>query len=199
MPIKFDWSAQVADYRGLLTFPQVTDAGTATPITYPSITIPLYIKEHPIPVRAPKITEVNTLPVALPNATWQTGYSAMFFGAPSPLSLQLSGWVITPTTPINRISTWDPTTDGRFKKEGGTSLGLLNWSYGDLITAYLDGRMNRTDQIWKRVDPISYTDPYGRVYTSPIVTSFEYNYVQPQKKQTFSLELWLEGDTTPND
>ena len=184
-----DWVTQLSDYRGLLTFP-----GFATPAQ--TVTIPLFIKQHPIPVRQPKPVEVTTIPVQLPSATplWASSSEVVFYGNPDALTLQLQGWVITPTTQITiggvTARHWNPTYDGSFL---GTPLGLTDWSYGDVICGYMEGRLNAlSTSLWQQTDPVSYTDPYGRQYSNPIITAFEYDYVAPQKKQPFTMTLWFD-------
>ena len=184
MTMQTDWINQLADYRGVLTFPGFS---SATPVN-----IPLYIKQHPIPVRKPKVSEITTIPTTLPAAApaWTSATGAVFYGSSEPLTLQLQGWVITPT--ISTTINWDPTYDGSF---GGVSLGLLDWSYGDVICGYMEGRLGANSiGLWQQNDPVSYTDPYGRQYASPVITAFDYEYVNPHKKQSFNLTLWLENN-----
>ena len=179
-----NWANQLADYRGVLTFPSPNGV-------LPQVTIPLFIKDHPVPARNPKVSEVITEPSPL--TTWGTSTAAVFYGTMDPLVLDLSGWLITPTSVVGSMTLWDPTHNGEKVSRGGTSLGLQNWSYGDVITAYLEGSILATSAgYWDPVHPLSYTDPYGRQYNSPIVTAFNYNYARPHKKQTFTLSLWLE-------
>jgi hypothetical protein len=182
-----NWTQQLADYRGVLNF----DAKTGG---LPAVSIPLYIKSHPVPTRNPKVTEVNSIPTFMGSTQLPSAQTAIFYGTPEPLTLDLSGWIITPTSIISGKSVWDPTTDGKKVAAGGTSLNLTNWSYGDLITAYTEGTAHgaSSTSAWKPINPSSYVDPYGRSYASPVIMNFSYNYVRPNKKQTFSLMLWLE-------
>lgn len=190
---KLDWEAVVADYRGLLTFPAVTDSYTST--SYSSCTIPLFIKEHPTAVRKQKTTEISSIGWQTYNG-WEIDPHAIFQGTAEPLQIQISGWIITPLSTSGFTKFFDPTTDGRSVAAGGTSLGVLYHSYGELILAYIEGRMKRNDKgAFVRVDPTSYTDPYGRQYNNPKIMLFESAFTPIPKKQTFSMTLWLEDWT----
>lgn len=178
---------QTADYRGLLAFDTVTDAKSS--VTYPQVTIPLFLREMPIPVRQPKITEVNTANSF--SSTYQKGFHGLFYGTPEPLIVQVSGWLITPTTGTPKI--WTPTSDGT--QNFANSLGLTHVSYGELILAYIEGRMQRESTgAGHPKHPSIYVDPYGNVYANPVITSFEASFTPILKKQMFSMSIWLEQD-----
>lgn len=182
----YDWESQLADYTGKLTFAASTSYAS-------TVTIPLFIKSHPVPVRNPKIVEIATLPSQLDAGTWEVSQAALFYGASDPLVLELSGWMITPTTKSGADTILAPTADG---SASGTSMGssFYHWSYGDLICAYMEGRMNPTTNgnVWSKQDPLYYTDPYGRRYSKPTIMAFDFSHVKPVKKQNFSLTLWLD-------
>lgn len=192
-----DWVLQftIGTYvPSLLAFPQVYDVPSAT--LYPVTLIPLYVKEHPVPVRKPKVTEINTMPMMDPSSQFETSVNVLFFGVPEVLQVAISGWMITPMTtttdPANGGTAyqWNPTHDGT---STGTSLGLPGVNYGDLICAYLEGRMSRNAEgRWFRQDPVLYIDPYGRAYPKAIISTFEPGLGVVAKKQDFSMTLFLE-------
>lgn len=145
-------------------------------------------------MRQPKLVEVNTIPNVDPQG-WDTSQNIIFVGTNDPLVISLTGWTVTPliaargnnqvTDPTNNgFATWDPTLPG-------VSLGLQNYLYGDIISAYIEGRMNNTapGAAWVRTDPISYVDPYGRQYDYPVIMQWQPINSRPYQKQSFSLQL----------
>lgn len=168
-----------------LVFPAVTD--TPSGKSYPSVTIPLFASEYSVPVRTPKIQEINVQSPA--NIGFDDHYSGTFYGAPEPLKAQFGGFVRTPV--INNV--WSPTVDGT---RNGVSLGLTYVNNVELVLAYIEGRMSRgSTGLGVRVDPTSFTDPYGNVYSNPVILSFEGAITAVMKKQTFTIQLWLEDGT----
>lgn len=181
--------SQGTQYGGQLTFPAV-NAG------YPQVTIPLYIRESDIPIRQPKITEISTVPIMD-----EFGYSdgttqAIFYGAADPLQTSISGYIITPCSPVTDANTglkyviMDPTDSGY---ASGVSLGLQGMSYGDLIWAYLEGKINPIGPAaYRRVDPTSYTDPFGNTYNNVVIISFDCTQQIAINQQNFSMTIGLE-------
>ena len=150
---------------------------------HPAITIPLYVQDYNLPVRGQKFQDVSTVDSVM--SGYQAGARAGFFGNQEPLQTSLSGFIITPTSNTG----FTPTTDGT---KTGTSLGLTSVCYPEIILAYMEGRMQRTAQgAFQRRDPAQFIDPYGNVFTSPYVISFEAQFTVTPKRQTFTMELWL--------
>lgn len=179
---------QNIDYAATLNFDSVRDNKMG--VTYPQVSIPLFLKELPIPVRQPKIVEVNTANSF--SGTYQKGFHGLFYGTPEPLIVQVSGWLRTPTTGSPKI--WTPTSDGS-QNFGNALAGLSHVSYGELILAYIEGRMQReASGAGYPKHPSIYIDPYGNVYANPVITSFEAAFTPILKKQTFSMSIWLEQD-----
>lgn len=174
-----NWQAQSTNYGGQLIFPSVRDWRVNT--TYPSVTLPLYIKEMAVPTRKPKLSEINTGSSVTRGQAAVAGTFAIFYGAPEPLSVQLSGFFFTPM--IN--SRWDLST--RY------GINIQDITLPELILAYVEGRMARNSSgVGTRIDPSSYTDPYGNIYTNPTIMSFDASFTPVRKKQTFNMQLWLE-------
>lgn len=175
---------QLASYRGYLewdTFSTAYDNGAL--VGRPKVVIELYIKETGVPIRKPKVTEINTIPVKDPLSGFDTRAQALFWGAPDILQVSLSGWIITPLSG-NSWATVD---------SAGSALGLGNICYPELIDAYIEGRMNKTiNEGTQRRDPDRYITPHGSVYNNPIIAAWDWNFTLNRRKQTFSMTLWLE-------
>lgn len=169
-------SRQLESYKGILGWK--AEAGK-----WPDIEIPLFIKNHPIPVRKPKITEINTVSVVDPMCFKEIGTAVFFAGTPDRLQLNLDGWLITP----------------RFNKEfvpvdtNGAPLSFGNVTYGEIISAFIQGQMEQTpNEVLKRRDPDYYISPYGHEFLNPIIGNWSTQYSPVPIKQPFSLTLYLE-------
>lgn len=182
--MKHDVIAQLADYRGVLHWNGYTDGGGNV---RPVVDLPLYIKEHPIPIRKPKLTEISTVTMLDHQTQRDTGVNVLFWGAPEPLTLTLGGWLLTPVVPVT---------------SGGLTIGhkwsipeypTQNISYAELISAYIEGRLNLSaGGAWQRRDPDYYISPYGHQFTNPIITTWEPSYQPNMAKQAFNMTLLLE-------
>lgn len=183
MTIRQDIAAMVADYRGLLHWNAVSGYVNGSIVNYPAIDIPLYIKEMSVPIRQPKITEVATVPTIDPNSGFDLKAEGVFWGGPDPLTLTLTGWIITPVT--NKVYTPVDAT--------GSLLNIGNMSYGEIISAYLEGRMaqNQQDAV-QRTDPAYFLTPHGQKYVSPHISIWDTSFTVNMKKETFSMTLILE-------
>lgn len=160
------------------------------------VTIPLYIKTTDVPVRTPKLTEINTIPNYDEVGVSDWSAQALFYGGQSLLTTTISGFLITPTTTVTDPNTFQtyqqlyPTSDGTTT---GTSLGLVGYSYGDIIWAYLQGKLNQpSPSKFARVDPTLFIDPYGNVYNNPIIGEFDCEYAISIAMQNFNMKLYLE-------
>lgn len=185
MAVTQDIVAQLTSYRGLLGWAGFTN-GRGDVI--PAIEVELFIKEHPIPIRKPKITEVNTLLQKDPGSGLASNTQAIFLGAPDPLTLNLSGWIITPRTAVGGGQyKYDP------KALSGTSLNWGNISNAEVITAFLGGRVDVSAAgLGIRRDPDYYVSPQGSKYSYPTVMTWNPSYTVSQKKVAFTMTLGLE-------
>lgn len=168
-------SSQLSDYRGVLHWNGYTD-GKA--FVRPAIEIPMYIREHPIPMRKPKLTEVSTIPMEDVAGERDTSVQALFWGTPDLLQIQISGFLLTPTT-NGRWSIPEYPDD--------------NVSYAEIISAYIEGRLNLSaGGMWRRRDPDYYISPQGHRYNNPIISIWEPQYTAVRTKQQFTMTLLLE-------
>lgn len=177
-----DVAAQIADYRGVLGWNSFTNAfGTLIP----AIEVALYCKEHSIPSRKPKFTELYSAPMLIGDGTklWNNQLRVIFEGSPDPLAVDISGWIITPTS----NNKWAPVS------KTGATLNLGNVSYADIVTMFITGQMTPTVSGYvERKDPDYYISPYGQQYVDPVIISWEPSYAPVQKKQPFTLSMYLE-------
>ena len=174
--MRLDIVQQLADYRGVLGWNAVGGK-------WPDIEVPLFIQEHPIPLRKPKLTEVALAGITDPISGKELRTHYIFSGAPELLSLAISGWIITPTA------------SGAFtpKDKAGSNLSLGNVSYGEIILAFIEGHMDISSAgAFNRKDPDYYITPYGQKYNSPIIQAFDLSYTPTMKKQQFNMTLLLE-------
>lgn len=167
-----DIASQVNRYKGIL--------GWSSPY---ALEIEMFIKEHPIPVRKPKTTEISAVSQYEPTSLMNMDTPTMFYGSPDALQLQLSGWLITPKSG----NQWAPTD------RSGSVLNVGNLSYADIISGLITGRLNQSGGGgFVRKDPDYYISPYGHRYNSPIIAAWEPQYSVNMRKQPFSMTLFLE-------
>lgn len=180
--MKVDVYQQLADYRGVLKWNGYTDGIGRT---FPAIDIPLYVKSHQIPVRKPKITELMSGPLATVTGSYilDAGINVIFEGAPDSLTMDVSGFIITPTS----NGQWAPVD------ASGNPLNIGNVSYVDLVTMFLNGDMfQNVSNYIERKDPDFYVTPYGQEYINPIISNWVPTYQPQMKRQQFDMTLILE-------
>lgn len=175
---------QLADYRGVLGWSSYTDGrGNFRKATE----IPLYIREQGIPMRRPQVTEINTATMLDPGSYKDTGVNAIFWGTPEPLQVLITGFIITPTLRVGDTVQWDP------KALDASSLNYGNLAYTDIISAYIEGRLNlNVAGVWMRRDPNYFITPQGHKYNDPIIVQYEAQYTTSMRKQQFNMTLFLE-------
>lgn len=177
-----DIASYVADYRGALGWSAFTNGFG---VSFNSIEVSLYIKDHPVPQRKLKYTEINTVQQIDPYSHLDTSVHGVFPQAPEPLSVSISGWMITPWS--SSTNTWAT------KDTSGTTLFSGALCYPEIIQFFLDGGMNPNSAgVWQRKDPDYYITPYGMRYNHPIVGSYEFSATTNPKKHQFSMLLYLE-------
>lgn len=160
--MKSDIIEQLADYRGVLGWDS-------------SIEIPLFIKDHPIPQRRSRATEITTVPSADHKTGMDVTTQLLFFGAPDILQVSISGFIITP---------WDG-------NQWVTPFG--NVTYGEIVSMFLEGVLNRSPTGYpQRRDPDYYITPYGQKYDKPIISVWDTSMTLHPKKQIFSATIYLE-------
>lgn len=174
--MRLDIAQQLADYRGVLGWNAVSGK-------WPAIEIPLFIQEHPIAIRKPKILELATYGTADPISGKDQKVHYIFRGAPDLLTLTISGWIITPKV----SNAFSP------KDKLGADLNIGNISYGEIILAFIEGHMDISAAgSFNRKDPDYYITPYGQQYNGPVIQTFEMQYTPTMKKQSFNMTLLLE-------
>lgn len=177
-----DIAAYVSDYRGVLGWNGFFDGlGTGQN----AVEVDLYIKEHPIPQRRLKYSEINTMQHIDPYSKLDTAVHAVFEQAPDPLSVQIQGWMITP---------WSSSSNSWATKDtSGNVLFSGTLCYPEIIQLYLDGGMNLNSAgVWQRKDPDYYITPYGQRYANPIIGSYDFSATPNPKKHQFSMLIYLE-------
>lgn len=182
MTVQQDITAQLASYKGLLGW----EAFTAPDGQFrPKVEIELFCKEHGIPIRKPRVTEASSVQME-DSQGYDVATRAIFMGAPELLTIQVSGWVVTPVTSTGQWATKD--------FNGNALTGdYANLTNAEIVCAYIEGELNRTsNQAWRRKDPDYYVSPYGHKYNKPIIVSWEPQYTVHPKKQMFTMVLQLE-------
>lgn len=180
MPAISDITAQLASYRGFIGWNGFTDAAGNV---RPPVRIELFIKDHPLPMRKPKFTEVITTSQIDPISKLETGFKGIFFGAPDILQVAVSGWIISPIA----SKQW------ALKDANGAALSYGNISYAEVVSRYLAGEYNLTVAgAAQRRDPDYYITPYGQQYDKPTVALWDPQYSPTMRKQAFSMTLYLE-------
>lgn len=186
---------QLASYKGILRWNGYVDGQG---VTRPAIDVELYIKEHPIPIRKPKVTEIVTANTIDPYSGREAHSEYLFYGAPDVLQIALSGWIITPTAVSNTRTSGNAywaTTGWAPKAADGSDITSTvgNIPYGELVSAFLEGRMNPSiNGGSQRKDPDSYISPYGNEYAKPVISLWECTFTTNMRKQQFNATLLLE-------
>lgn len=184
MATRQDIYQQLASYRGILGWEAFTDAQGNN---RPKVEVELYIKDHPIPIRKPKLTEINTVTNFHPYESRETNTQALFFGAPDTLQLAISGWIITPIVVSGTGYAFSP------KDVSGSVLPYGNVSYAEVIGAYISGKLNLSAVgSYQRKDPDYYISPYGHQFLVPTISVWSPQYAVNMKRQAFSMTLLLE-------
>lgn len=180
--MRTDVTTTLADYRGILHWNAYSCYVDGAFTSIPALDIELFIKDHPIPMRKPKISEITTVPTIDPFSQREIGAQGVFFGSPDLLTLALTGFIITPMSG----TAWAPLS------AAGAALGW-NMTYGEIVDALISGHMNQTiGGANQRKDPAYYISPYGKQYGSPIISTWECNYTVNRRVEQFSATLFLE-------
>lgn len=169
--MKFD-AVNITKYEGHL----VWEAASTT--IGQRLEIPLFIKDHPIPIRKPKVTEIHTVDTRDHRTGTDVSTHVLFAAAPEILQVSISGWLITPWIGTR----WDP------KNDVGTSIYATvgNLHYGEIIGYLLEGRYGG------RKDPDYYYSPYGMSYEKPVISTWDFGVTVNPRKQTFQSTIFLE-------
>lgn len=178
-----DIDEQTTDYRGVFGWNAFTQPLGNT--SRPAIEIELFIKEHSVPVRKKKLTEINSVSLTDPVSQSEVGTQAIFEGSPEILTVTLSGWVSTPIA------------GGVFTpkdKDGNIWTAAAGLTYAEIVSAMLEGQLDQTiGKAYRRKDPDYFISPYGHKYTKPIISVWEAEGVASYaKKQAFNATLLLE-------
>lgn len=182
-----------AGYLGWDSFVQASDGATR-----PAVEIELFIKEHSLPVRKKKFSEIYTIDRQDPGSDIGLGNAVIFEGGPDALTVTISGFCKTPIDSdyVTAPSTWHY---GSYHFKPKTRAGDdLAWAdgltYVEVISHYLEGRANLSAGLnMQRRDPDYFISPYGHKYNKPIVSVWEPSAVSGYvKKHNFSATLILE-------
>lgn len=175
---------QSASYKGYLGWNAYTEPLNS--LSRPAVQIELFIKQMTLPIRNPKVQEMNTNTQFDPVSGKDVSTKGIFYGGPDILQVQLQGFV---KTPKNASLQYTP------KDASGTLLsGMTGVSYTDLISMYIEGALNQTTGgAWQRDDPDYFISPYGNTYNKPIIAVWEPSYANTNaKQQAFNMTLFLE-------
>lgn len=171
----------IGRYGGVLGWDSFTEPFTST--ARPGIEIPLFLKEYAVPFRKPKLTEISTIQRVDPLGGHDISTNVLIFGMPDVLQTTMSGWIITPIS--NKV--WQP------YDITGTPLGWGQLNFADIITYFIEGRLNRNrGGAWIRKDPDYFISPGANKYNNPIIADFQPTATTVQVKQPFTMTLYLE-------
>lgn len=180
----------VQRYRGYLGWEGFTDGQS---VVVPPMEVELYIQNYQVPIRKPKITEHVTISQIDPVSGHEAGSAGIFYGAPSLLQMELTGWTVT---------LQDSNKQWILKDRNGTTVSPISGSpstfwgnipYSEVVNVYLSGRINLTaNGAYQRRDPDYYISPGGLRYSNPIISAYTSNFQPGVKKQLFTMTLLLE-------
>lgn len=194
---QLDIRSALASYRGFIGWNAFTD-GEGT--VHPAVRVEVYLKDFQIPSRRMKTTESRTISQIEPISKADMSFAGVFFGLGDVLQTQCSGYIITPTKVIYSTTPvagqpkppvlgyqWDT------RDVSGNVLNYGNVSYVEIISSYIAGTMNPTlGGAPQRRDPDYFITPHGHVYDKPIIAAWDPGYTVNQRKQSFSMTLYLE-------
>lgn len=150
-----------------LAFPKVQGLTVPTNPTDPNdpnVVIPLILTQYTSPNSGSKVGTISTLPSTDVYDPSNSAYGGLRVaeGGSELSKINLAGTIDTPAIIGNTLALPYPSTGG------------VNATYGDLIAMYTEGRSNN----WNRVDPLWYRDPYGRMYYTPRILTYQASYIE---------------------
>lgn len=150
-----------------------------------NVVIPIRLKSYQTPGGKYGVEPVGSAPL-LRDGSSSIGVKVAAAGVIELTKVTLEGEIDTPCTLSGTYNV--PTLT--FEAED-----IIRFTYGELIQAATDGSLQTGDTYtpignWKRRDPLWFRDPFGRVYNSPRVLSFEASLVeQVPGRNTFSMTM----------
>lgn len=144
---------------------------------YTPVVVPLTLTSYAPATRNAKVNEVGVLPIITPDNMAYSANTLLLGGTELP-KITFEGFMDTPTVDFNGWQLPELT------------LNEIRYTYADLIAMYVEGRAAQTPTGYGRVDPLSFRDPYGRVYDNPRILDFSASYVESVPgRNNFSMTL----------
>lgn len=183
MSISFNPTEQTGDYRGVFGWDAFTQP--MLDIIRPAFEVELFLKEHSLPQKKIKVTELSTVSLIDPFSHKETSTRTMFEGAPDPLSVTLSGSIHSKI--VGGVFT-------PYDKDGSVWSDFEGYTNAEIVSLYLEGYMNLTaGEAPQRKDPDYYITPNGHKYLNPVITVWEVQAVAGYpSKHNFSATVLLE-------
>lgn len=180
-----DITAQLASYKGILGWEQFTEPYSGT--VRKKLEVELYIKNMPLPQRKPKFQEINTVDQIDHRSGKDITTRVIFAGATDILQTQVDGFLLTPWTQTQTDRYWTPLA------YDGSNLGFDRYNYGEIVTMYIEGDMNRNaGGAPQRKDPDYFITPHGQQYSSPVISQWDTQMTVNPRKQQFTMTIYLE-------
>lgn len=152
-----------------------------TPVTGESaeVIVPLRIKNYTPPIAKSSIQTVETGYIMSPTDGNVFGGKATSFSVQELPKAVMDGEIDTPIDSETNLPSIQIEADD-------TPI-----TYGELIALYTEGALQvQSTGIWKRVDPLWFRDPYGRIYENPKILDYTASFVeQVPGRLNFSLTL----------
>lgn len=163
------------------------DASWTTPgETGDILTIPMLITSYIPRSKKPKVNTITTLPMVDVFSGTAFGGNAVAEGPQELAKITVEGTMDTPTV-----------SSGGWQVPAIMDGGGERYTYAEIILACIEGRYQASthplssDGYWYvKTEPLSFTDPYGRVFNSPRIFDFSASYVEAVPgRNSFSMTL----------
>lgn len=161
-----------------LVFPR--DSSWTTPgQTGDTLSIPLIVTTYATRNTKPKVNVVTSLPMMEIYSQTSWGGTAVASGPRELAKVTVEGTIDTPTVAVDQ---W--VLPNLLDQNGH------RYTYAELIQACFEGRYSEAFGWWRKVEPLSFTDPYGRVFEHVRLFDFQAGLVEAiPGRNTFSMVL----------
>lgn len=145
-------------------------------VAVPEIVIPMIVTVQGVPKRTPKVNIVTGLSLRHLGTNLSYGGTTISEGNVELPKMQIEGTIDTPTEDAGKY------------RVSSVMLGGFRITYAEFILKCFEG--TASTPTWRKIEPLRYRDPYGRIFENPRILDFSGNFVEAVPGRTaFSLQL----------
>lgn len=195
-----NYSSEGAVNAPALRYPQL--AGITAPANVSpdnadaGLVIPIRLTTYSGPTSKQQVNSIDLMPVFNPaNGGFAVGGKTVSYGASELIKIQMEGYIDTPCT--------ETIVSGESLNIPKPTLNSMAVTYADLIATYTEGRASISsvnvggttiNNMWTRVNPTWFRDPFGKVFNNPKVINFSGSYVEAIPARTnFTMLLQVQS------